>query len=107
MQINISGQNVDITPALKKHIEHRLLKLQNHFEQLPEVHIILRIEKIRHLAEATIAVNGNKLFAQANSDDMYATIDLLGHKLDRQVLKYKEKLKSHHNKEVKHHIPNH
>ena len=106
MEIHFSGQHVELTDALKSYLTRRLEKIQKHFNHLVDVTINVQIEKKKHFAEATIIVSGNKIFATATSDDMYVTFDSLTNKLDRQIIKYKEKLKSHHSKEVTHHLPN-
>ena len=105
MEIHFSAQHVDLTDALRNYLKQKLEKIQKHFGHLVDVTINIRVEKKQHLAEATILVSGNKIFATACSNDMYATFDSLVHKLDRQIIKHKEKLKSHHSKDVTHHLP--
>ncbi len=106
MEIHLSGQHIEITDALQNYLKQKLEKIQKHFDHLVDITINIRVEKNQHLADATILVSGNKIFAMASSNDMYATFDSLTHKLDRQIIKHKEKLKSHHSKDVTHHIPN-
>jgi putative sigma-54 modulation protein len=95
MQVNLTGHHVDITPALKDYVDTKLARLERHFDHVTDVHVILTVEKLRHKAEATVHVSGNDLFADAIEGDMYAAIDGLIDKLDRQILKHKEKLTSH------------
>ena len=96
MQINITGHHFDITTALRTYVENKFKRLERHFDNMTNVHVILTIEKERQKAEATIRVNRGNLFANAEHDDMYAAIDELVDKLDRQVKKHKEKLTDHH-----------
>lgn len=96
MQLSISGHHVDVTDALKNYTEEKLAKLERHFDNITNVHVVLTVEKVKQRAEATMHVSGAELFADADSDDMYAAIDALTDKLDRQLLKHKEKLVSRH-----------
>lgn len=96
MQLSISGHHVDVTDALKSYVEDKLSKLERHFDQITNVHVVLSVEKLKQRAEATIHASGAELFADADSDDMYAAIDALTDKLDRQILKHKEKLVERH-----------
>jgi putative sigma-54 modulation protein len=95
MQINLTGHHVDITEALKGYVDTKFDRLERHFDDVINVHVILSVEKLRQKAEATIHINGANVFADAVHEDMYAAIDGLIDKLDRQVIKYKEKRKSH------------
>ena len=94
MQINISGHHVEVTDSLKDYVSDKLHRLVRHTDDIISIQAILSVEKNRQKAEATIRVKGADLFANAESEDMYAAIDLLSDKLDRQVLKHKEKMKS-------------
>jgi len=100
MQINITGHHIDITDSLKSYVENKFERLERHFENLTTIHVILRVEKERQKAEATIHVNRGKLFADDVQEDMYAAIDGLTDKLDRQLKKHKEKLTDHHRGET-------
>ena len=95
MQLNISGHHLDITPALKQHTSEKLSKIKHHFEQVMNVNMILEVQKDVQTAEATIHMRGADLFAKAESNDMYASIDKVINKLDSQILRHKEKLHSH------------
>ena len=95
MQINLTGHHVDITDPLKSYVDTKFDRLARHFDNVIKVHVILSVEKLRQKAEATIHINGANVFADAVHEDMYAAIDGLIDKLDRQVLKYKEKRTSH------------
>ncbi|MBK1632419.1 ribosomal subunit interface protein [Thiohalocapsa halophila] len=95
MQINLTGHHVDITEPLKDYVDTKFDRLARHFDDVINVHVILSVEKLRQKAEATIHVNGGNVFADAVHEDMYAAIDGLIDKLDRQVIKYKEKRQNH------------
>ncbi len=103
MQINISGHHLKITTALKDYVEKKFEKLTNHFDHVLNIHVILTVEKNIHSAEASLLVSGNKIFAIAKNESMYAATDALVDKLDRQIVKHKEKLKDHHQSDVDHH----
>lgn len=96
MQLSVTGHHIDITDSLKNYLSSKIEKIERHFDLVTDVHCILKVEKLRHTAEATVNVNGGKIFADSTDDDMYAAIDSLVDKLDRQVRKYKEKLVDHH-----------
>jgi putative sigma-54 modulation protein len=96
MQISISGQHLDVTPALREHVEEKLDKIIRHFDHMTNTHVVLQVEKNRHKAEANISARGVQFHAAAEAADMYAAIDAMTSKLDRQVLKHKEKVSDHH-----------
>ncbi|MEJ2059198.1 MAG: ribosome-associated translation inhibitor RaiA [Gammaproteobacteria bacterium] len=102
MQLDLTGHHMDITPALRDYVTDKMGKLERHFDNVIDVHVVLSVEKLRHKAEASILVSGNKLFADAVDEDMYAAIDALSDKLDRQVLKHKDKVQDHHRAEGSH-----
>lgn len=91
MQLNISGHHVEMTDALKDYVEDKLSKLTRHFDNITSGQVTLTVEKERQKAEAIIHLSGQDIHASSEHDDMYAAIDLLSDKLDRQVVKYKEK----------------
>lgn len=95
MQINLTGHHLDITDSLKTYVYEKFEKIERHFDHINNVHVILQVEKIRQIAEAKLNVNGGEIFATSESEDMYAAIDSLVDKLDRQVIKHKEKLIRH------------
>lgn len=101
MQINLTGHHIEITDSLRSYVKEKMGKLERHFDKVSNTHVILSVEKDTHKAEATVHMSGNDIFAEAHEPDMYASIDSLVNKLDRQVKKYKEKLKNHlHHKHV-------
>ena len=99
MQINLTGHHVELTPPLREYVNSKMERLERHFDHVTDIHVVLSVEKLRHKAEATLHVSGGTLFADAVQEDMYAAIDSLTDKLDRQVKKHKEKLTDHHRSE--------
>ncbi|WP_133470770.1 ribosome hibernation promoting factor [Paraglaciecola marina] len=95
MQINLTGHHVDITDSLRDYVDTKFTKLERHFDHINNVHVILNVEKLSQKAEATLHLSGTEVFATSEHTDMYAAIDGLIDKLDRQVLKYKEKQQRH------------
>lgn len=98
MQLNLTGHHVDVTTSLKGYVEKKLDRIVRHSDHVTDVHCILTVEKQRHKAEATVLLNGSKVYADATDTEgnMYAAIDALADKLDRCVKKHKEKLADHH-----------
>lgn len=92
MRIETHGQQIEVTPALRDYVESKLARLERHYDQPFEVRTQLSLDKPSHRAEATVSIAGKTLHADANAVDMYAAIDLLADKLDRLLVKQKEKL---------------
>jgi putative sigma-54 modulation protein len=98
MQLNITGHHVEVTPALRDYVTAKIEKIHRHFDKISNVHVTLSIDKkFQQKAEAVMNLPRAEIFADAEHTDMYAAIDSLVEKLDRQVIKHKEKLKSHGN----------
>ena len=95
MQLNLSGHHLDITSSIRQHTSDKLTKIKHHFDNVMNVSMILEVQKDLQKAEATIHVSGANLFAKAQSNDMYVSIDQLINKLDSQIIKHKEKLHNH------------
>ena len=95
MQVSLSGHHVEITDSMRNYVHEKIDRLERHFDQALDIRIVLTVEKLRHKAEATLHVSGSNLYADDVQEDMYAAIDGLVDKLDRQGKKHKEKLKSH------------
>lgn len=95
MQINLTGHRMEVTPALKTFTEEKLDKLEKHFDKIMSINVVFDVEKLRQIAEATVHIAKGELHASSESDDMYAAVDGLVDKLDRQLIKHKEKLKNH------------
>lgn len=99
MQLNITGHHIDITDALRDYVNTKLEKLQRHFDHVTNVHVILSVEKLVQKAEAKLHISGADVFADATHEDMYAAIDALVDKLDRQLKKHRGKQNDHHRAE--------
>jgi len=100
MQLNLSGQHIEITDSLRDHVNSKFEKLTRHFDHMTNVHVILTVEKQRQKAEATVHVSGADLFASDENENMYTAIEHLVAKLDRQIIKHKDKIKNHHQADV-------
>ncbi|EGO62308.1 ribosome hibernation-promoting factor, HPF/YfiA family [Acetonema longum] len=92
MAITVRGKNIDVTPALKDHVEKRIGKITKYFDNIGEIAVVLAVEKGRHIVEVTVPVNGILLRGEESTTDMYASIDLVIEKLEKQIGKYKTKL---------------
>ncbi|CDI01330.1 putative sigma N (sigma 54) modulator [Candidatus Competibacter denitrificans Run_A_D11] len=96
MQIKLSGHHVEITQALHDYVHDKLERIERHFDNVTSAQVILSVEKLNQKAEATIHVAGNELYADAVDEDMYAALDALIDKIDRQIKRHKEKLTDKH-----------
>ena len=101
MNLTISGHHLDVTPAIREYVIAKLDRITRHFDQVVDITVLLSIEKLaekdrRQKAEVTVRVKGKDLFAECASEDLYASIDQLMDKLDRQVARYKDKVQNHH-----------
>ncbi len=91
MNLNLTGQHLDITPAIREYVVAKFDRLNRHFDQVIEVNVVMTVEKLKQKIEANVHVRGRDIFAECDDqEDLYAAIDLLVDKLDRQVLKHKE-----------------
>lgn len=95
MQIHFTGHHIEITPALKEFTTEKFEKLTRHFDKITSINVVFEVDKLQHIAEATIHVAKNEFHAHADSEDLYTAIDLLIDKLDRQLVKHKEKIQDH------------
>ncbi|HBD10752.1 MAG TPA: ribosome-associated translation inhibitor RaiA [Porticoccaceae bacterium] len=93
MQLNISGHHLDITDAIHDYVTNKIARLERHNDRITSVSVILSVDKLVQKAEATVHGNGNEFFADSEHEDLYAAIDSLVDKLDRQLIKRKEKLR--------------
>ena len=91
MNLNLTGHHVEITPAMRDYVTSKMDKIMRHFDHVIDVSVILSVEKLKQKAEANVHVRGKDIFVETDSADMYASIDSLVDKLDRQILKHKEK----------------
>jgi putative sigma-54 modulation protein len=100
MQLNISGHHVAVTPPLRQYVSEKLERIQRHCDHLVNADCILTVEKLQHKAEATLSMRGIKIYADATEQDMYAAIDGLADKLDKQVRRRRGKVIDHHARDV-------
>jgi putative sigma-54 modulation protein len=101
MQINITGHHIEVTPALKAYVTDKLQRIYRHFDHVISTDVILRVENHHKQAEAKVVAAGKSLFAQESGNDMYAAIDGLIDKIDRQVRQYKDRVRSRHGSTAK------
>ncbi|HND25856.1 MAG TPA: ribosome-associated translation inhibitor RaiA [Rhodocyclaceae bacterium] len=104
MNLNITGHHVEVTPAIREYVTAKLDRVIRHFDNVTSVGVILSVEKLRQKAEVTVHVRGKDIHVESDDADMYAAIDALADKLDRQVLKYKAKTSDHGHDSLKHHV---
>ncbi|HVL34667.1 MAG TPA: ribosome-associated translation inhibitor RaiA [Burkholderiales bacterium] len=91
MNLNVSGHHLDVTPAIRTYVQAKLQRISRHFDHVIDAHVILTVDKLRQKAEATLHLRGKDVHCACEREDLYAAIDLLADKLDRQVLRYKDK----------------
>jgi putative sigma-54 modulation protein len=104
MNLSISGHHLEVTPSLRDYVTAKLERIRRHFDQVIDVSVFLSVDKLVQKAEISLHVRGKDLFAEASDTDLYAAIDALVDKLDRQVLKYKDKRAAHDHEAIKHQI---
>ena len=92
MNLNVSGHHLEVTPAIRSYVESKIGRVTRHFDQVIDAHVILTASKVTQKAEVTLHVRGKDLHCESEEGDLYAAIDILADKLDRQILKYKDKL---------------
>jgi putative sigma-54 modulation protein len=103
MNLTVTGHHVSVTPAIRSYVESKLERIVRHFDSVSGVTVILSVEKLRQKAEASVHVRGRDLFVEADHEDLYAAIDAMADKLDRQVLKYKDRAHAHPHDALKRH----
>lgn len=109
MNLTISGHHLEITPALRNYVTHKLDRINRHFDQVVDIKVLLTVEKQkekqkRQRAECNIHVKGNDLFAESSHADLYAAVDELVDKLDRQVVRHKDRVQAHQHEAAKRHL---
>jgi putative sigma-54 modulation protein len=92
MNLMVSGHHLDVTPAIRSYVQAKLGRITRHFDHVIDAHVILTTDKLVQKAEVTLHVRGKDLHCESEEGDLYAAIDILADKLDRQILKYKDKL---------------
>ena len=94
MNLHLTGHHVEITPAIREYVTAKLARIERHFDHVIEVNVIMTVEKLDQKIEANVHLSGKDIHVQAHEGDMYAAIDGLIDKLDRQVIKHKERFQS-------------
>lgn len=102
MNLNITGHHLEVTPAIRDYIASKLDRVLRHFDHVTTVAVVLSVQKLKQKAEVTVHVRGKDIFVESQDGDLYAAIDSLADKLDRQVVKYKEKTYDHGRDALKH-----
>lgn len=101
MNLSITGRHIEVTPAIREYVVNKLARVTRHFDHVIDTQVILSVERVNHTAEVTIRVPGKDIHCEAIDENLYAAIDLLADKADRQVLKYKSKIQDHANESAK------
>lgn len=101
MNLSITGHNIDMTPALRSYVESKMERALRHSDQVIDASVVLRMEKVRHLAEAVVRVPSKDICVSGDEEDMYAAIDVMADKLDRQVQKHKGRTAAHQHESVR------
>lgn len=99
MNLNVSGHHMEVTDALRDYVDTKMARIERHFDHVIDAEIVLEVAKERHSAEATMQLSGTRLHAEATEPDMYAAIDSMVDKLDRQTRRHKEKARDHHGRD--------
>ena len=95
MQLTFTGRNLEITDALRRYAQEKIARLQKFVDRITSTHVILSIQKHRQIAEVTLRVRELTIRGEESSDDLYCAIDLVVDKIERQILRYKEKIVGH------------
>ena len=106
MNLTISGHHIDVTPAIREYVQNKLERVRRHFDQLIDVSVILSVDNLtekekRQKAEINLRMSGKTVFVESVAQDLYAAIDTLIDKLDRQVMKHKDKVQNHNHETIK------
>ncbi len=91
MNLNLTGRHLEITPAIREHVISKLDKVKRHFDNVIDINVILSVDKLKQMAEASVHLSGKTIFAETEDSNLYVAIDSLIDSLDRQILKHKEK----------------
>ena len=101
MNFTVSGHHVSVTPAIRDYVVSKFDRVNRHFDSVIDINVILSVEKLAHKAEVSMHVRGKDIHVETVDDNMYAAIDTLADKLDRQVLKYKDRAYNHNHAPLK------
>ena len=95
MNLSISGRHLEVTPAIREYVLNKMARVSRHFDHVIDTQVMLSVERLKHTAEVTMRLRGKDIHCEADDDNLYAAIDLLADKIDRQVIKYKDKVQDH------------
>jgi len=98
VQITITGRNLEITPAIRDHVEKRLSRLKKYFHSIVDVHVVFMLQRFQHICEVTMNASGVTIHGHDSTTDLYASVDNVADKIERQLQKYKEKIQNHRTK---------
>jgi putative sigma-54 modulation protein len=106
MNLTISGHHLEVTPAIREHVKNKLERIVRHFDQVIDIAVILTVDKLRekekrHKADINLHVSGKDIHVESLAHDLYAAIDTLIDKLDRQVIRHKDKIQDHQHDSIK------
>ena len=107
MNLTISGHHVEVTPAIREYVQNKLERIKRHFDQVIDIAVILTVDNLtekekRQKAEINLRMSGKTVYVESLSQDLYAAIDTLIDKLDRQVMKHKDRVQNHNHEAIKH-----
>ncbi len=91
MNLNLTGRHLEITPAIRQHVTDKLAKIKNHFDSVLDVNIVLSVDKLQQKAEGSVHLSGKNVFVECDDANLYTAIDNMIDKLERQIIKHKEK----------------
>jgi putative sigma-54 modulation protein len=103
MNLTVSGHHVEITSSIREYVIGKMQRISRHFDHVIDVDVILTVEKLKQKAEVNVHMSGKDIYCECDDGNMYAAIDVLVDKLDRQILKHKRKLRAHPHDAIKHH----
>ncbi len=106
MNLQLTGRHLEVTPAIREYTTGKFGKIKRHFDNVIDVKIVLSVEKLKQKAEATVHISGKDVFVECSNENLYAAIDSLVDKLDRQVLKHKEKLSARRHDDTSKYVVN-
>ena len=101
MNLSITGRHLEVTPAINEYVKTKMARVARHFDNVIDTQVMLSVERLKHTAEVTMRLPGKDLHCEASDENLYAAIDLLADKIDRQVIKYKDKVQNHSHEPLK------
>jgi|TARA_R100000426_G_scaffold70744_1_gene49165 putative sigma-54 modulation protein len=101
MNLSIIGRHLEVTPAINEYVKTKMARVARHFDNVIDTQVMLSVERLKHTAEVTMRLPGKDLHCEASDENLYAAIDLLADKIDRQVIKYKDKVQNHAHEPLK------